>query len=207
MTITSISNDIGKEDNACSILSVLPEQSQCIIASLLADLSSELQGVIWPMPIASLHHTLVEILQPKPYELDKQVIFDAHKNEYLAAIDRVLSHYRPFILRFNVIEVSPQAIIVRADDATIFNQIRSELVQELQLPQSTKLPPRIVHSSIARFIKEVDVAMVEAIVKRHSIDYREVVSEFQVRDHTWPHMLQYEIVKRYPLSATSMQSK
>lgn len=199
MIVTIPATNIGAADNGCAVVTLFSNNAQQKIEALLAELSRELDGIIWTMPPASLHSTLCEIIQPKPYTEDKDTIYQAHTGEYQAVLDDVLKKFGPIKVHFNKIEASQHAIVVMAEDGGIFNQIRAELVKKLPFPAETKSPPDVVHSSIARYTKEIDLATVEAAVARHAISFEEIVTEFQLLYPIWPHLLHYDIVKKYPL--------
>jgi hypothetical protein len=200
MMNTIPANNIGSEDNGCAIVTLLSSLAQQKVKNLQSELLRELDGAIWPMPASSLHSTLCEIIQPKPYQENKAVIYTEHHEEYEAALAEVLADHGPIRVVFNKIEASPYAIVIMGDDGGAFNQIRAALLKTLPFPAETRLPPDVVHSSIARFTKEIDVSKVQAIIVRHSILFEETVSEFQFMYPVWPHLLQYEIVRRYPLA-------
>jgi hypothetical protein len=85
------------------------------------------------------------------------------------------------------------------DAGGIFNQIRAQLVQTLPFPSETKQPPDVVHSSIARYTKELDLSEVQRIIDKHSILFEEIVSEFQLLYPIQPHLLNFDVVRRYSL--------
>jgi hypothetical protein len=202
MAQTQIAPSLGvtAPDDDYLVVALLSKSAQQIITSLLGEFSPQLDGVIWPMPAASLHSTLCQIIQPKPYAEDKAALYRNNYHHYEAVLEEVLSQIKPIEIVFNVIEVSPQAIIVRGEDGGVCNQIRAQLVEKFPLPKETKLPPDIVHSSIARFTKEVDLEEVRAVVEGRNINFTETVREFQLLRHTSPHLLRYEVKCRYMLT-------
>jgi hypothetical protein len=200
MTTTIPATNIGSEDNGCAVVTLLSPSAQQKVKDLQSELLQELSGSIWPMPVSSLHSTLCEIIQPKSYADDKATMYAAHHEEYEAALAEVLSEYGPIRVVFNKIEASSQAIVIMGDDDGVFNQIRAKLLKILPFPAETKLPPDVVHSSIARFTKEINLAEVQAVVKQHSILFEEIVTEFQFMYPIWPHLLHYEVVRHYPLA-------
>jgi hypothetical protein len=199
MPSTRIQNDIGAQDNGCAAVSLLSKSAQEAIMRLQEQLAGQLEGTIWTMPATSLHTTLCEIIQPKPYSQDKQLLYETNHVAYEAVLAEVLSRYKPIDVAFNTIEVSPQAIIVLSDDNGVFNKIRAELVERLPFPEETKKPPDVVHSSIARFTKEVDIEKVKAVAEQFDINFTEIIREFQFMYPIWPHLLHYDVVRRYPL--------
>jgi hypothetical protein len=200
MSLTQINNelDITKPDNDCIAVSLLSEPAQQQVTRLLLTLTERLGEVIWPMPSHALHITLCEIIQPKPYLEDKTELLKSTPH-YEAVLENFLKI--PAInVQFRTIEVGPQAIIIRGEDNGAFNLIRQQLVSGLPLPLETKMPPDIIHSSIARYRKEIDVDYVKAATADLSIDFIETINEFQLLKATAPHLLNYTIARRYQLN-------
>ena len=199
MASTIIATEIGTQGDGCAVVAFLSENAQAQIANLLRELKQELGDTIWTPPLKALHSTLCEIIQQIPYEEDKDVIYKRHHAEYEAALQEVLACFGPIRIAFDRIEVSPNAIIIRGDDTGTFNQIRALLTEKLPFPPGTRRPPDIIHSSIARFLKEEDLDMVEQVVARHSINFEEIVTEFLLLYPVSPYVLDYQVVRRYPL--------
>jgi hypothetical protein len=160
MTKTIPAEYIGRPNLGYVLVALPSEKTKARLATLLGELAVELPDVIWRMPPEQLHITLCEIIQPKPYSEDKEKLYNLHKEEYENIPEQILSAMPKFTIALDVIESSPQAIIVRSSNPSSFNLIRSQLVQNMQLPTETRTPPDIIHSSIARYVLEVDLERV-----------------------------------------------
>jgi hypothetical protein len=92
MPSTVIDTTIGIKvpDDDCIAVALLSEQGQHFVTDLLAKLTQQLNGTIWPMPAAALHITLCEIIQPKPYTEDKAVLLKNFPH-YEAVLEEVLT--------------------------------------------------------------------------------------------------------------------
>jgi len=199
MTHTAAADFIGKENLGYVLLAFLSDSAQEQITSLLDDLSAELPGVLWIMPPQQLHITLCEIIQPKEYSQDKELQFASWQEEYESTVAQVLATIPKLIVRFDTIEASPQAIILRASDSTQLNDIRAKLVASMQLPNETRTPPDITHTSIARYAEEVELEKVQEIVARHKIAIEEKITEFElIRNEILP-LQRYSVLRTYPL--------
>lgn len=199
MTTTQTAHNIGKPDNAYALVALPSEKTALQISQLLIYLSRELGDSIWAVPNNALHITLCEIIQPKEYTSDKQLLYEQHADEYINTTAKILAEFKPIRVTFDTIEVSPQAIIVRGTDDGSFQNIRKELVDRLPLPGETKMPPDIIHSSIARFRKEIPLSDVEKVTKRYSIQVNEEVKEFRLIKNLVTPLLKYETVHAYSL--------
>ncbi len=200
MQNTVIAENIGQSDNAYALLAIPSTGFKKQVSDLLDSIVAEINDVIWPMPSNALHITLCEIIQPKLYSEDKQALYDRHKVEYEMIPEQVLSSITPITVRFNTIEVNSQAIIVRGEDGGVFNKVRDKLVESLPIPDETKKPPDIVHSSIARYQKSEDIRSIQEACRELAIDFEEVISEVQLVHNARPPMLEYQVIRSYPLS-------
>lgn len=151
------------------------------------------------MPEKALHITLCEIIQPKPYTQDKQHLYETHKAAYQNIPGEILAKFQPINIRFNKMTVSPQAITIQGQDDGSFNSIRQQLIEKLPMPNETKLPPDIVHCSIARFTQELDIEIIRRVVARHSINCEETVKDFRLVNNLAPPLLQYKVIRTYSL--------
>ncbi len=201
MTTTQIATNIGAKDNANGVGALLSPVGQQQVASLLEQVSKELGDAVWCMPLSSLHITVCEIMQAKPYPEDKEVLFQRNLERYKQALKSVLNDAEPIEVTFNRVEASPQAIIIRGSDDHAFDAIRKGLVTSLPLPAQTKQPPTIIHSSIARFTKEIDFSIVEAAIAKLSVSFTEIITEFQLMHNVSPYNLSSEVAARFPLKA------
>lgn len=202
MTKTIPADYIGKKALGYVILAIPSESTKNKIIALLDELSTELPEIIWPIPSEQLHITLCEIIQPKEYIEDKEAAYKLHQEQYEIVPADIISKLPKFTITFDTIEVSPQAIIIRASDSTMFNKIRAKLVEDMQLPAETRTPPDITHSSIARYLKEVDLGRVNEAAVKHTIKIEEEISEFKLIRTEVPPLQEYEIIKTFPLASS-----
>ena len=169
------------------------------ITKLLKSLETKLPGVIWAMPPTALHFTLYEIIQPKEYSEDKEVLYARHQHEYEELPAKILSSIQPIEVNFNTIEASPYAIIVRGKDNGTFNAIRAQILKELPIIPESKQPPDIIHCSVARYLKEYDFERIQEVIQKHSINFTEIVSEFKLLKNRKFPLLEYDTLQTYKL--------
>lgn len=182
-------------------VALLSQSSQEKITGLLEKLAMELPDVIWPMPQKAMHVTLCEIVQSrKSYSENKDTLYARRRQEYEVGAAEVLCRIPKFGITLDHIEVSPDAIIVRSGDGSMFNDIREKLLGRITLPEETKRPPNIIHSSIARYTKSVQMERVQAAVAKHTIEFKEPITEFKLLKTLVPPLLKYEELRSYLLS-------
>jgi len=190
---------IGKENVGYVLLALLSENAQTRISELLKDLNMTLPGALWTMPPKQMHITLCEIIQPKLYTEDKDILYKRHEALYENAPAQILSSLPRFTITFNIIECSPQAVIIRSNNASSFNSIRNQLVKTVPMPTETRTPPDIIHSTIARYLKEMDVEKVQQVIMQHKVFIEEEITEFKLLRVSVPPLCKYETLKTYPL--------
>lgn len=200
MTKTIPANYIGQQNLGYILLALPSENFKNRISALLSELTTALPGVIWPMPPEQLHITLCEIIQPKDYSQDKESLFKQHQDQYQNIPAEILSKTPMFTVTFDTIEVSPQAIIIKASDSSAFNAIRAQLVSAVPFPEETRMPPDITHCSIARYLKEVEQDTVQQIVSKHNLAIEEEITEFKLVKTISLPLQDYEILKALPLA-------
>lgn len=199
MTKTIPSDNIGKANIAYSLVALLSKNAQLKITNLLEALDQDLPRVIWPVPPEALHVTLCEIIGIADYGQDKEALYAMHHEKYEQLIKEILATTRPVMLDFNTLEASPRAIILTAEDDGTFGRLRESLAAKLPLPQKTQLPPAIIHSSIARYIKETDLEQVRRIVQGYSLSLSEEIHEFRLIKSTVFPALTYKTICSYRL--------
>lgn len=181
-------------------LALMPEEGRRQIAALLEILERELPGVVWPMPPEALHITLVEIIQSrKQYSFDKDEMYKWDKLAIESFSRQILLDYESFVVNFEVLEASKEAITVQGTDGGEFADIRRRFVDELPIPEETKAPPDIVHSSIARYLQAVDLELVQQMLAAHPVSFEVPITEFRVVRTSVPPLLKYRTLQRYVL--------
>jgi hypothetical protein len=69
----------------------------------------------------------------------------------------------------------------------------------IDLVTGTKRPPSIIHATIARFVDEIDLGVVEDFASSQSINFTQHVESFRLVNEKKIPMLDYDIVKEYGL--------
>jgi 2'-5' RNA ligase len=176
------------------------EHFRAQIGQLQQKLTGRFPGVIWPMPRDNLHFTLCEIIQPKVYSEDKELLYQKNKMQYEAVPAKVMAKTPKLTVLFDEIEVSPHAIIVRASDSVSFNTIRDKLVDDMDLPSETRTPPDITHSTIARYLKEIELEEVQNFISSQTISIKEEITEFKLLKTEGVSLKNYQVIKTSPLA-------
>lgn len=158
-------------------------------------------GDLWITPAGSLHITLLDWLAPLvDYHEDKDMLFGNIRTSCDKALDDILNDVAKQSVVFNRLLVSPSAIAIVADNAAPhFNKIRQAFLSHVNLPPNTKQPPTIVHATIARFTGDFDAKKAEHFMQQNNISISETINNFRLVRETKLPMLDYAVLKTYPL--------
>lgn len=152
-------------------------------------------------PDSALHITLMDWIAPLvSYEEDKDELFERNFASYDATLDGVVKNQKPITVRFNQVWLSPDAVFVVGQDNGSYSRIRSEFLDQEKLIPGTKLPPQIIHSTIARFTKTVSMDEVRKVLSENPVDFTQEIDHFRLIKESRIPMLEFEEVKRYELT-------
>lgn len=152
-------------------------------------------------PRSALHITLLDWIAPLiDYDgQDKDALFADIKPSYDKAMSEILATINPITVRFDTVKVSPSTIYVVGHDNGEFQQIRKQFVDKVDLLPNTKLPPQIIHSSIARFTRPIELSLVDTFIANQQLDITQVISNFRLIHTTREPNLEFNTLKRYEL--------
>lgn len=182
------------------------DQNADLIMSLIDKIKSEYDTSVYCTGRDSLHITLLDWIAPLvDYgSQDKAKLFNQIYDQYDATIEAITANMHKFEVTFDTIQVSPSTVYISGHDNGEFAQIRNRFLETTELLPDTKLPPTIIHSSLARFTDEIDFSKVESFVSKLSIDFKQTINNFRlVHSHREP-MLEFEVIKNYSLSGPSI---
>lgn len=175
------------------------------ILEVQAQLKSQLGDAIWLTPPNALHCTLMEIICDTDYGgLPREEIFANWYERYGEMAKRVIASFQPFDAILDELYVSPAAIILKATDPTAFTVLRKTLLQHINLPERTKMPPGIMHCSIARYSKEIDVDSARAETSKITANIKLHIEEFKLMKDLGPDF-HPSVVKTYKLGTPPIE--
>lgn len=197
---TIINHDIGRAVTGYMVNAIFDHASKQIIADVQDALGKEFGDSIWLTPIDSLHITLLDWIAPLvDYGEDKSKLFRDHFDQYDAALQTSLLDIKPIFLQFDTVKATPGAVIIAASDNTVLDSIRQHTIDQVTLLEGTKQPPKITHSTIARYNKSFPLEQIICFLEDYSINFTYNVDHFRlIREDIAP-QLQYEVLKEYPI--------
>ncbi|EKE18477.1 MAG: hypothetical protein ACD_9C00323G0004 [uncultured bacterium] len=200
MELTISDKNIGKEVVGYILCRYLSQKAKEEVAKVQKIISDNFGDDVWLSPLDTLHVTLMDWLAPfVDYEQDKDALFGDIFDQYDKAIGVSVSNRGTIDVSFNKIVVTDSAVILVGDDGGVFNDIRRDFLESVELIANTKRPPQIVHSTICRFVKELPIAEVESALEDVKIRFNENVNSFDLVRATKSPMLDFSIMKTYDL--------
>lgn len=198
---------IGKPFEGYVMNTLFSEDSTSQIMPLIHNIKAKYGDAVHCMDSDSLHITLLDWIAPLvDYDgQDKKELFSSIYKDYNNALEDILSNEQPFDVVFDTIHVAPTTIFISGHDNGAFERIRSKYLEKIELLPNTKRPPNIIHSSLARFTKELDLAELESFMASQSISFTQNIENFRLVHTLKEPMLEFEILKTYSLQPASTE--
>jgi hypothetical protein len=174
--------------------------NQALLSEIQSNFANEFSGALWIPKTEALHITLMDWLAPLvSYGRDKDEIFPEIFNEYDNAVNESVEGTAPIHVEFGVINVSSDAIFLTGEDRGQYQTIRDRFLGKVSLLPNTKLPPKIIHSTIARFTKSLDIDVVRTFAQSQTVAFEQLIDVFKLLRSTDTKMEDYKIIKTYNL--------
>ena len=197
---TVINHEINKHVNGYMINTVPDTANSQKVAEFQEKLTAQFGDDLWLTPPETLHVTLMDWLAPLvDYGEDKKVLFKGLFPEYDKVFTNILRKQPPITVHFDTLKVTPGAIILVGYDDGSFQHIRNQFTGRIELLPNTKLPPTIIHSTIARYTTEQDLQPIIDFVTSQNLTFDHVVTHFRLAQEQIVPMLNYNLLKEYPL--------
>jgi 2'-5' RNA ligase len=200
MEKTIPSQNLSGEFIGYVINSKLSTENQSTVSELQNKFNAEFSNTLWVPHPDALHITLMDWLAPLvDYGRDKDEIFHEIFEEYNAAISESLDGISPIAVEFGTINVSPDAIFLIGIDHGEYQTIRQRFLGKVSLLPNTKMPPKIIHTTIARFTKELNLEEVRNFASKQSISFTQIIERFRLLRSTDTKMEAHKTIKTYSL--------
>ena len=201
MELTQVVDWIGKPHLGYMINAEFSEDNKEKLINLIQEIDQHFNDSVFCMPKYALHITLLDWVAPLvDYgRQNKNKLYAQIKTEYDSVMSETVSSAKSIDVHFNKIMVSPNTIYIVGEDNGEFQRIREAFVSKVKLLPNTKLPPQIIHSSLARFIKEINLSSTKDYVRTKKIDFIQKIDDFRLVRTTKEPMLEFEVLKTYKL--------
>lgn len=201
MVLTEPADWVGQQAEGYVVNAAFSAENRRAICKLINDIGATYQGAVFVMPKESLHITLLDWIAPLvSYQgKNKAQLFAGVQSQYDKILTSITANTKPIAVHFNEIRVSPSTIFIVGSDKGEFQAIRQQFVNKVELLPGTKPPPDIIHCSLARFTKPIDLNQVEEYISRQSIDISQIIDGFRLVHSTREPQLEFRELKYYKL--------
>jgi len=180
------------------IVSPISDEAARVIAKLQAALTERFSDAVWSVPRKSLHISF-SALSPI---FESAVVHSAPANvpsNYVDVFKELVSGQKPIKLHFDTVEAFPAAIILKAHDDGSYKRLRDQFNQRIELPEGTKPTPTIIHTTICKFHRSIDVDEVQNFLNTKTVEISMLVNEFRVVREKILYMVDFDILQRFHL--------
>ena len=199
MNFTEPVNWINKPCIGFMVNTAFNDESLSLLSPIVEAIKVSLGDAVHVAPASSLHITLLDWIAPLiDYDgADKDLLYEKVSEKYDTALSNAIIGHLPAKVNFTELCVSPSTIYIRGYDNGAFANIRSSFTENVRLPPNTKLPPQIIHSSLARFTKKIDLERVTQLVGMLPVDFVYEVTGFRLIRSTKEPLMEYTLLKHY----------
>ncbi len=175
-------------------------EGQRAIQVLQRKYEAEFGDAIYIPSPETLHVTLMDWLAPLvDYHTDKDALFDDIYPEYDEVLQKNLKSIGSIAIHFDNVTASPEAVFIKGSDKGQYEAIRHQFTETVNLLPDTKPPAKIIHSTIARYLKEIDLQAVQDFTDQQTIDFTENIDFFRLIRSSDTTMDRLRVIKRYEL--------
>ncbi|MBP6084780.1 hypothetical protein KA517_00900 [Candidatus Gracilibacteria bacterium] len=163
-------------------------------------LKTNLGDALWMTPTETLHISIVNTLDlPLLTETENESI----KKVYDQVLRTIVTNTKPAIIKFSKIVASPEAIFIQADNNETIKQMRDQFLIGIKdrLPTELVLPrtPNIIHVTIARYTKALDLETTKKVSDTLEINFTEEITALRlVKVQPLPSVAS-DVIRAYPL--------
>ena len=191
---------LGRQFIGYVVNSDFSEASQDRIAELQQKFRDQFGNALIISSPETLHITLMDWLAPLvDYGRDKDKIFKEIFEEYDRVVEKSVEDIGPIDVRFGTIGVGSEAIFLTGKDEGQYQTIRERFLGQVSLLPNTKMPPKIIHTTIARFSTVMDLQPVRDFATTQLISFDETINNFRLLRSADTTMDAKKIIKRYYL--------
>jgi hypothetical protein len=157
----------------------LPDHVKAYIGQLQETIAAEIpDSELWLPKGEQQHITFAHIVSPDAeYNTPQSELFESIRAEAESAVEIASQKIKGKTVIFNEIAAFPGAIILKGVDDGTLDEARVAFAQSLHTPEGTRTPPKIIHTTIARFRNEVPMDLVRRVVGAIQPDV-----EFQIQN-------------------------
>jgi hypothetical protein len=198
---TNIYSNAGKQIAYHGLVYYLTDSDARKLLDIRQQIAQIFGGDILLAPNGTLHISILHLTPQKKEKKDFTSLiseFDHNKVRYIDRIIEVVESTPSFMVNFNLIEASKDAIILRGNDNGGVAHIRSVL-SDLVEPDFKTNDLDFIHSTQARFIKNIDLANAQHKVKQLKLNVSINIDKLSLVRATIAFTKRHKIIHQFPL--------
>lgn len=194
------SPETGRPVDGYIVIAPLSKESKHAIYAIQDNLQARFpDNKFWFPREEQLHITFAHIITPNAeYPEDPKVIWGRIGAQARAALKSCIPDSLNIDVVFDSIETFPNSIILKGHDDGTYDKLRQDFVNNFELPDSSRRPPNIIHTTIARFYDEMDLGQVQEYVNSLDLSFIETTTELQVIHETGLYVHKHIVLERIP---------
>jgi|GEM_PF-2048371 len=203
--LTKPSPETGRSVDGYIVIAPLSQQSKDVIYVLQDAIQKQFPNNRFWFPRGDqLHITFAHIITPNvDYPESQRAMWERIRSQALAALEQCVPNPLAIDVTFDTIEAFPNAIgCIGRDDGT-YEALRKNFVNRFALPDASRRPPNIIHTTIARFYDEMALDEIQACISGLNPTFVEVTKELQVIHETGLYVHEHDVLERFPAPASN----
>ncbi len=182
----------------------LPSEVKASVRAIQEKLSEKFGSESFWFPEANaLHITITHIISPDGnYSEPVADIYKRVGKEATLAFERSISGVKAPMITFDAVRLFNNAIIIQGHDDGTIQQIRNKFKEYFSLPDGTRTPPAIIHSTIARYTAPLNLEMVQDFAQKElAIDATFRLEGIDLASEEKIFMQKFSTLKHYTLES------
>lgn len=185
-TLTEV-GDFDRKTEGYIVILPLPSEARKTITDIQSQIASKLPGgSLWLPRDEQLHITFAHVVSPDAEYSDvRSEIFKDISDDVVSSLHSVADLLQGTDVTLNEIHASKSAIYLVGHDNGAVQQARQEFIQGFALPESSRRPPNIIHTTIVRFKEEFPFEQVDQLVAQIDPDVVFKIGDLElIKEHS-----------------------
>jgi hypothetical protein len=196
----TIPTDTSAQTNGYIVIGSYSRENQQVIHRIQDQLRSSLPGIRFWFPRGDqLHITFAHIITPEvTYHKNSTELYADLKSSAIDSLRGAIPQNLDVEIIFDKVEAFPAAIIIKGRDDGSYARMRAGFINKFSLPEQTRKPPEIIHTTIARFENEAPFDEIEKFVYGLNISFTQETSELLLIHEQKVFVQKHEVLERFP---------
>lgn len=199
MTQTTVA-PLSRDCESYILITLLGRQAHDTMVAPVQTMLAEAfgQDAFWLPDGTQSHITFAHILSPDAeYATPPGEIFAQIKDAAIASAQKTFGAAAPVTVTFDTVEAFPGAIILKGHDDGTIDRLRSEFISGFDLPEGSRKPPAIIHTTVARYKKPLNLEAVQTLVASKPVSHSFTVSKVQLICERQMFMDKFEVLETF----------